>query len=86
MKPASQTNLPRWIALLGATSAVIAPLTVSAGTYQWDGSDSTDWATSGNWVPAGSYNSQTIVAGPAPTGGTFAHRLNINNGTGNEAV
>ncbi len=66
--------------------ALTASATLSAATYQWNGSGSSLWTEPTNWVPSGSFNAQTITAGPAPTGGTFAHRLNINNGTGNEAV
>jgi fibronectin-binding autotransporter adhesin len=51
-----------------------------AATYQWNGTTTSAWSTAGNWSPAGSFFGQTITAGPAPTGATFAHRLNVLNG------
>lgn len=59
---------------------------VHAANYQWDGSDSNVWATVANWANAGSWNGLTMSTGPAPTGVTAAHRLNINNQTGNELI
>jgi hypothetical protein len=57
----------------------------SAATYQWNGSASSVW-TEANWVASGTYNGQTITAGPAPTGVTAAHRLNVNNQAANGIV
>lgn len=85
MKPSRINPLLRPLVL---TAALLTTYSATqAATYQWNGSTSNAWSTASNWQAAGSFNSQTLTAGPAPTGGTFAHRLNINNGpTGNEAV
>lgn len=69
-------------------SAVLSTLAISysqAATFQWRGTTSNVWTLPGNWA-ATNTNGQTITAGPAPTNGTYNHRLNINNGAGNEAI
>ena len=64
------------LALLSALAALSAG-SASAATYQWTGVSDSDWANAANW------NAPGII----PTGATFAHRLNINNGAaGSEAV
>lgn len=68
-----------------AATIILAPAS-HAATYQWNGTSGTEWTTPGNWVPASSFYGQTITGGSAPTNITTAHRLNINNGTGNAAV
>ena len=61
------------LALVTALTA-FATANASADTYQWSGTTSGLWTTASNWsAPTG------VTAGPAPTGTTFAHRLNINN-------
>ena len=78
MKPKST----RLFALTSLTAIFIA-FHASAATYQWNGSVSNLWSETGNWnatgVPSG------ITAGPAPTGITDVHRLNVNNGANNAA-
>lgn len=59
-------------------------LVAQAGVYQWLGSNSTDWATAGNWQP--SNPAASIVSGPPPSGGTFNHRLNVNNAGRSELI
>ncbi|MFM2170497.1 MAG: hypothetical protein RI957_726 [Verrucomicrobiota bacterium] len=71
--------------VFSVTTIAISPH-VYAANYQWDGSDSNVWATVANWANAGSWNGLTMSTGPAPTGVTAAHRLNINNQTGNELI
>lgn len=64
------------LALLSALAALSAG-SASAATYQWTGASDSDWTNAANW------NAPGII----PTGDTFAHRLNINNGAaGSEAV
>ncbi|TAE78112.1 MAG: hypothetical protein EAZ65_03120 [Verrucomicrobia bacterium] len=61
--------------LLGLGSEAVA------GQYQWGGATSTDWATAGNWTTG-----TNLTAGPAPTGASFSHRLNVLNGNNNKLV
>lgn len=49
--------------------------------YQWNGTTSLNWHTANNWAPAN--GSSGIAAGPAPTSGSFIHRLSVNNRAGN---
>lgn len=68
-------------------SIVLSLATIAqAGDYQWNGTTSSDWATSGNWSPAGTFFGRSITAGPAPTGATFPHRLNVLNGAGSALI
>ena len=65
---------------MGLLLAVAGP--ARAEVYQWNGSNSTAWTTTANWQPtAGS-----VFLGPAPTGGIYNVRLNVNNGALNELV
>lgn len=73
-------NNTKNLILSSALAALSATLT-QAATYQWRGTTSTDWTVSGNWLTG-----TGLTAGPAPTNGTFAHRLNVNNAANNEAV
>ncbi|MCU0792773.1 MAG: autotransporter-associated beta strand repeat-containing protein [Opitutaceae bacterium] len=63
------------LALLSAFIALSSG-TASAAIYQWRGSVDSAWSNASNWDSVG----------VAQTGGTFGHRLNINNGAANEAV
>ena len=54
--------------------------------YQWNGTSTSTWSTPGNWSPAGTFFGRTITAGPAQTGATFAHRLNVLNGAGSALI
>ena len=54
------------IGLIGMSSAM-------ASTYQWKGTASSDWTNVNNWSATG------FAAGPAPTNGSFGHRLNVTN-------
>jgi autotransporter-associated beta strand protein len=81
-----KTKSNRFLALASISSAILT-FSASAATYQWDGSDSNVWTTVGNWAPtANPYNDQNITVGPAPTGVTAAHRLNVNNQAANALV
>ena len=65
---------------VGVLLAAAGP--AGAEVYQWNGSNSTAWTDTANWQPtAGS-----IFLGPAPTGGTYNVRLNVNNGALNELI
>ncbi|MCB1132136.1 MAG: autotransporter-associated beta strand repeat-containing protein, partial [Verrucomicrobiae bacterium] len=72
--------------------ALVSTIVLSIGSntfandYQWNGTSSSDWNIAGNWSPAGSFFGRTITAGPAPTGATFAHRLNVLNGAGSPLI
>ena len=61
---------------LFAAMLAMSGLTASAATYQWLGTTDSNWATVSNWN----------ATGVAPTGGSFAHRLNFNNAANSEAV
>jgi hypothetical protein len=63
------------LALLSACAALSSG-TASAATYQWLGTTDSTWGTASNWN----------ATGVAPTGGSFAHRLNFNNAANSEAV
>lgn len=63
------------LALLSSIIALSAG-TASAATYQWLGTTDSTWGTSTNWN----------ATGVAPTGGTFSHRININNAANSPAV
>ena len=63
------------LALLSAIIALAAD-SASAATYQWLGTTDSTWATASNWN----------ATGVAPTGGSFAHRLNFNNAANSEAI
>ncbi len=78
MRPHPALTLTTLSFLLAAAS--------QAAIYQWAGTTSSDWTVGGNWIPTSTFNAQSITAGPAPTGATFAHRLNINNSTANPAI
>lgn len=67
--------------ILSSVLAALSATLTQAATYQWRGTTSTDWTVSGNWLTG-----TGLTAGPAPTNGTFAHRLNVNNAANNEAV
>jgi autotransporter-associated beta strand protein len=75
----------RFFSFASIASGILA-LSAPAATYQWDGSDSSVWLTAANWVASGTFNSQTITVGPAPTGVTAAHRLNVNNQAANPLI
>ncbi|MCU0796736.1 MAG: autotransporter-associated beta strand repeat-containing protein [Akkermansiaceae bacterium] len=68
-----------------AAPVLLSLSTAFAATYQWSGTNSTDWTVAGNWASGNPFNTQNITAGPAPTG-TGAHRLNVNNRTASELV
>lgn len=67
--------------ILSSVLAALSATLTQAANYQWRGTTSTDWTVSGNWLTG-----TGLTAGPAPTNGTFAHRLNVNNAANNEAV
>lgn len=71
-------NNTRNLILSSVLAALSATLT-QAATYQWKGNTSTDWTVSSNWITG-----TGLTAGPAPTNGTYNHRLNVNNGAANE--
>ncbi|TAE73056.1 MAG: hypothetical protein EAZ84_13535, partial [Verrucomicrobia bacterium] len=57
---------------------------VFGATYEWNGSSSSVWTLAGNWSTG-----TGLTAGPAPTGTSTIHRVNIKSGasnTGREAV
>jgi len=47
----------------------------AAATVQWTGATGSDWTAAANWTPA-----------PAPSGGTFFTRINVNNNAGGPLV
>ncbi len=61
----------RSLALMVAVAVLLAGQTASAATYQWNGSNSSDWDVEANWNPG---NTPRI----GPTNGTYGHRLNVN--------
>lgn len=67
------------VALFAALAATLAG---AQTIYQWNGSNSTVWTDATSWQPTGS----GITAGPGPTGGNYAARLNVNNRTNNVLV
>jgi autotransporter-associated beta strand protein len=67
-----------------AITLCFSAITAQAATYQWNGSASSDWATSGNWNPTNA--TAGITAGPAVTGISGAHRLNVNNAANNPLI
>jgi autotransporter-associated beta strand protein len=73
-------NNTRNLILSSVLAALSATLT-QAATYQWKGNTSTDWTVSTNWATG-----TGLTLGPAPTNGSYIHRLNINNAAANEAV
>ncbi len=76
---------PAFLAI-SAVALVGAP-TLHAATYQWNGTSTSAWTTAGNWAPIGTFFGVAVTAvGPGPTGGTFAHRLNITNGAGSPLI
>jgi len=81
------TNNPFLRRVSVVAPAILTLTAAHAATYQWDGSDSGAWATVANWAAtAASWNGQSITVGPAPTGVSAAHRLNVNNQAANELV
>ena len=76
---------PAFLAI-SAAALVGAPI-LHAATYQWNGTSTSAWTTAGNWAPIGTFFGVAVTAaGPGPTGGTFAHRLNITNGAGSPLI
>jgi autotransporter-associated beta strand protein len=77
-----KTKFNQFLALASLSTAFAASSALAA-TYQWNGSVSSAWSVTGNWnatgVPSG------VTAGPAATGVTAAHRLNVNNAAKNAA-
>lgn len=65
--------------ILSSVLAALSATLTQAATYQWRGLTSTDWTVSGNWLTG-----TGLTAGPAPTNGTYNHRLNVNNAAANE--
>ncbi len=64
-----------------ASMAVTMGSIAHANQYQWGGATSTDWATAGNWSTGAN-----LTAGPAPTGASFSHRLNVYNAANNKPI
>ncbi len=69
--PASRTS--RFILATGICT--LFAVSGFAGTYQWNGTTDSTWGTASNWSPTGG----VLTAGPAPTGGTVPHRLQVFN-------
>lgn len=68
---------------VASACSVLLCLPLSAATYRWNGSVSSDWNTAANWTTGTGF-----TAGPAPTNGNFApgHRLEVNNVAANPLV
>lgn len=75
MKPTRRNPLLRCF-LTAASSLVLCVQASQAATYQWAGTTNNNWATASNWATG-----TGLTAGPAPTGSTGAHRININGTT-----
>lgn len=67
--------------LTGSIALMLTDSPVHAATYQWNGAASSEW-NGANWQPTGG----GITAGPGQTGGSFNHRLNVNNATANTLI
>jgi autotransporter-associated beta strand protein len=69
---------------LAASLVIVLSGSVFAATYEWNGSSSSVWTLAGNWSTG-----TGLTAGPAPTGSSTIHRVNIKSGasnTGREAI
>lgn len=62
--------------LAALVAAAIGITTTSAAIYTWRGTNSTVWSDSGNW----------LAKSIAPTNGSFAHRLEVNNAAFNPMI
>ncbi|MEY3896951.1 MAG: hypothetical protein RLZZ214_2472 [Verrucomicrobiota bacterium] len=70
--------------LIAVLFLAIPTTSARADTYQWNGGNRGVWSDSANWNPSGT--PAGITVGPAPAGGKFNHRLNVNNGAANTLI